>query len=247
MALVGLAAPSRNNRRDLVTLALAFVPGVTLTKWTRLWEERRPDVDLGFVATTEATQVDALLDGTADVAFVRLPLPESALVGLSVIRLYSEVAVAVLPEDHPLADQDSVTLADLADITLHGNQGSLRDAVELIAAGVGALVVPHALARQNSRKDVVSRDVTDADETWIAVAWVTENETADIEEFVGIVRGRSANSSRGGSIAPAKEKIDPDLQIAKEKPERKAPVKPRGKYVHRSTARPQGKRRRQGR
>lgn len=230
-----------------MTLTLAFVPGVTLTKWTRLWEERRPDIALGFVGTTEATQVDALLDGTAEVAFVRMPLPEAALRELSVIRLYSEVAVAVLPEDHPLADQDSVTLADLAEITLHNNQGSLRDAVELVAAGVGAMVVPHALARQNSRKGVVSRDVTDADETWIAVAWVTENETSDIEEFVGIVRGRSANSSRGGSVAPKKEKIDPDLQIAKEKPEKKAVVKPRGKYVHRSTARPQGKRRRQGR
>lgn len=230
-----------------MTLTLAFVPGVTLTKWTRLWEERRPDEPLAFVATTEATQADALLDGTAHVAFVRLPLAPDAERELSVIRLYSEVAVAVLPEEHPLADQDSVTLSDLSDITLHDNQGSLRDAVELIAAGVGALVVPHALARQNSRKDVVSRDVTDADETWIAVAWRTEGETAEIEEFVGIVRGRSANSSRGGTIAPRKEKIDPDLQIAKEKPEKKAVVKPRGKYVHRSTARPQGKRRRQGR
>ena len=230
-----------------MTLTLAFVPGVTLTKWTRLWEERRPDEPLAFVATTETSQVDALLDGSVDVAFVRMPLSPGAERELSVIRLYSEVAVAVLPEDHPLADQDSVTLADLSEITLHDNQGSLRDAVELIAAGVGALVVPHALARQNSRKDVVSRDVTDADETWIAVAWRTEGETAEIEEFVGIVRGRSANSSRGGTIALRKEKIDPDLQIAKEKPEKKAVVKPRGKYVHRSTARPQGKRRRQGR
>ena len=230
-----------------MTLTLGFVPGVTLTKWTRLWEERRPDEALGFLATTEATQVAALLDGSAQVAFVRLPLPPDEERELSVIRLYSEVAVAVLPEDHPLADQDSVTLADLSEMTLHDSQGSLRDAVELIAAGVGALVVPHALARQYSRKDVVSRDVTDADETWIAVAWRSEGETADIEEFVGIVRGRSANSSRGGTIAPPKEKIDPDLQIAKEKPEKKAVVKPRGKYVHRSTARPQGKRRRQGR
>ena len=230
-----------------MTLTLAFVPGVTLTKWTRLWEQRRPDAPLAFVATTEATQSDAVLAGDADVAFVRLPLPESALGELSVIRLYSEVAVAVLPEEHPLADQDSVTLADLAAITLHDNQGSLRDAAELIAAGVGAMIVPHALARQNARKDIVSRDVTDAEETWIAVAWRTDDETAEIEEFVGIVRGRSANSSRGGTIAPRKEKIDPDLQIAKEKPEKKAAPKPRGKYVHRSTARPQGKRRRQGR
>jgi DNA-binding transcriptional LysR family regulator len=206
-----------------VTLTLAFVPGVTLTKWTRLWEERRADEALGFLATTESTQANALLDGSAQVAFVRLPLTPEAERELSVIRLYSEVPVAVLPEDHPLADQDSVTLADLADITLHDNQGPLRDAVELIAAGVGALVVPHALARQYSRKDVVSRDVTDADETWIAVAWRTEGETADIEEFVGIVRAkrrstptcrsrkrsrrRSRRSSRGANTCTGRPRV----------------------------------------
>jgi DNA-binding transcriptional LysR family regulator len=229
-----------------VTFTIGFVPGVTLTKWSRLWEERRPDAPLGFAPTTEKTQSDVLLDSSAQVAFVRLPVDPAHAEQLSVIRLYSEVVVAVLAEDHPLADQDSVVLDDLEGLTLHDNQGDLRAAVELVAAGVGALVVPHALARQYSRKGVVSRDVVDAEETWIAVAWLADEETADIEEFVGIVRGRSANSSRG-TTAPRKEKIDPDLQIAKEKEPRKKPEKPRGKYVHRSTARPQGKRRRQGR
>jgi hypothetical protein len=229
-----------------MTFTIGFVPGVTLTKWSRLWEQRRSDTGLGFAPTTEQTQTAALLDGTAQVAFVRLPVDPAHVDELSVIPLYSEVVVAVLNEDHPLADQDSVVLSDLSDLVLHDNQGDLRAAVELVAAGVGALVVPHALARQYSRKGVVSRDVTDAEETWIAVAWLAEDETADIEDFVGIVRGRSANSSRG-TIAPRKEKIDPDLQIAKEKEPRKKPEKPRGKYVHRSTARPQGKRRRQGR
>jgi DNA-binding transcriptional LysR family regulator len=229
-----------------MTFTIGFVPGVTLTKWSRLWEERRSDLPLGFAPTTEQTQSAVLLDGEAQVAFVRLPVDPSHLGELSVIPLYSEVVVAVLGEDHPLADQDSVVLSDLADITLHDNQGDLRAAVELVAAGVGALVVPHALARQYSRKGVVSRDVTDAAETWIAIAWVAENETPDIDDFVGIVRGRSANSSRG-TTAPRTERIDPDLQIAKEREPRKKPEKPRGKYVHRSTARPQGKRRRQGR
>ena len=229
-----------------MTFTIGFVPGVTLTKWSRLWEERRSDTPLGFAPTTEQTQTAMLLEGSAQVGFVRLPVDPAHVDDLSVIPLYSEVVVAVLAEDHPLADQDSVVLADLADFTLHDNQGDLRAAVELVAAGVGALVVPHALARQYSRKGVVSRDVTDAEETWIAVAWLAESETADIEDFVGIVRGRSANSSRG-TTAPRTEKIDPDLQIAKEKEPRKKPEKPRGKYVHRSTARPQGKRRRQGR
>jgi DNA-binding transcriptional LysR family regulator len=229
-----------------VAFTIGFAPGVTLTKWTRLWEERRPDAALAFLPVTEESQAEVLLDGSAQVSFVRLPLAPPVRDRLSVIRLYSEVVVAVLPDDHPLADDDSVTLADLEGITLHDNRGSLRDAVELVAAGVGALVVPHALARQHNRKDVVLRDVTDAEETWIAVAWLADGETPDIEEFVGIVRGRSANSSRGPAAAD-RERIDPDLQIAKEREPRKKPEKPRGKYVHRSTARPQGKRRRQGR
>jgi DNA-binding transcriptional LysR family regulator len=246
MALVSVSLIHHRNGQPRVTLTLAFVAGVTLTKWTRLWDERRADVPLAFVATTEQSQAAVLLDGSADVGFVRLPLSAEEERDLSVIRLYSEVVVAMLPEDDPLADEDSVVLADLEGMTLHDNQGSLKDAVDLVAAGVGALVVPHALARQFNRKDIVLRDVIDAEETWIAVAWLAEKETADIEEFVGIVRGRSANSSRGQTI-PRKEKIDPDLQIATEKPPRVKPEKPRGKYVHRSTARPQGKRRRQGR
>jgi DNA-binding transcriptional LysR family regulator len=233
-----------------VTLTIAFVPGVTITKWSRRWEERRPEEPLAFVPTSESGQTAVLGSGEghtgADVAFVRLPVADAEGRELSVIRLYSEVVVAMLPEDHPLAEEDSVTLADLAPLTQHDNQGSLKDTVELVAAGVGVVVVPHAIARQYNRKDIVLRDVIDADETWIAIAWLADNTTADVDEFVGIVRGRSATSSRG--VAPErKERIDPDLQIATEKAPRKKPEKPRGKYVHRSTARPQGKRRRQGR
>jgi DNA-binding transcriptional LysR family regulator len=242
-----------------VALTIAFVPGVTITKWSRLWEQRHGDLPLMFAPTPEAQQVSVLRDRSADVSFVRLPIVDAVDDELSVIRLYSEVVVVMLPEDHPLADEDSVTLADLATLTLHDNQGPLRDAVELVAAGVGALVVPHALARQHSRKDVVSRTVTDAEETWIAISWLAEETTQEIEDFVGIVRGRSANSSRGIAV-PDKvdkvDKVDPDLRVELERaaqkaasqknPVKKQPPKPR-KFVPRTTARPQGKRKRQGR
>jgi DNA-binding transcriptional LysR family regulator len=240
-----------------VALTIAFVPGVTITKWSRLWEQRHADVPLAFAPTPEAKQVAVLRDRSATVSFVRLPLRGVVDGELSVIRLYSEVVVAMLPEDHPLAAEDSVTLADLAELVLHDNQGELRDAVELVAAGVGALVVPHALARQYSRKDVVSRTVTDAEETWIAVTWLAEETTQEIDDFVGIVRGRSANSSRGAAVQDRVEKVDPDLRVeleraaqkaesAKNPAKKQAQKKPR-KFVPRSTARPQGKRKRQGR
>ena len=91
-------------------LAIAFVPGVTLTKWTRTWEERRPDVPLTVAEVAESEQVAALHDGSADLAFVRLPIDAD---GLNVIPLYREVAVAVAAKDHAIAAADSLVLADL--------------------------------------------------------------------------------------------------------------------------------------
>jgi hypothetical protein len=178
---------------------------VTITKWTRIWEERRRDVALEFVPTTESDAV-AELPGAADVAFVRLPVQTE---GLAVIRLYSEKHVVVASADDPIADLDELTLDDLDSYTVHDPQASIMDTIALVAAGVGVVVLPHSIARAHSRKDLVSRPVTDAPETEIAIAWVADEETPDIEEFVGIVRGRSANSSRANPTPPAEKPEKP--------------------------------------
>jgi len=166
---------------------------VTITKWSRTWEERRRDTALSFVPVEVDQQSAVLREDAADVSFVRLPVDAGEL---SVIRLYSEVAVVVLSVDDPLADHETLTLAELASTTLHDPADPVTDTIALIAAGVGGVVLPHAIARAHSRKDLVARPVTDAPETEIAIAWLAEQTTKDIEEFVGIVRGRSANSSR---------------------------------------------------
>jgi hypothetical protein len=70
---------------------VAFVPGVTLAKWSKVWAERRPDLPLGFAPTQEEDQVRVLHAGTAEVSFVRLPIDDD---GLSVIPLYRETPVA---------------------------------------------------------------------------------------------------------------------------------------------------------
>jgi hypothetical protein len=41
--------------------------------------------------------------------------------------------------------------------------------------------------------------VTDAAPTRIALVWRVERDDADIQEFVGVVRGRTTRSSRGGA------------------------------------------------
>jgi DNA-binding transcriptional LysR family regulator len=198
---------------------IAAVPGVTLTKWTRAWQERRADAPLEVIRTTEQEQLRAVRDGSADVSFVRLPVEDDQL---SVIPLYAEAPVVVVPKEHPIAVFDSVTLADLVDERHLG--GAAEDAIELVAANVGVVIVPQSIARLHNRKDVVARPVTDAAETTIALAWLTSNTTEGVEEFIGIVRGRTARSSRQTptppSEKPARAKQPKSAQQSKARPTR---------------------------
>lgn len=198
---------------------LLVVPGVTVDKWSRVWSERCPGVELQVVPA-EAAQAAALLSAAVDAGLVRLPVDRSTF---DAISLYTEVTVAMVPRDHLLAAADEVTVADLADETLlrpldevlawtgasatpapeTQRPATTADAIELVAAGVGILVVPQSLARLHQRRDLTHRVVTDAPTSSVALAWMSERYTDLVEEMIGIVRGRTANSTRGRAPAPA--------------------------------------------
>ncbi|MGV2919248.1 LysR family substrate-binding domain-containing protein [Streptomyces alfalfae] len=212
---------------------LAYVPGVTPTKWVRIWNERLPDVPLTLVQVSATEAPDVLRAGDADAGFVRLPVDRT---DLSAIPLYTETTVVVIPKDHVVAAVDEVSAADLADeivlhplddtltwerrpgLPAHERPATTEDAVELVAAGIGVLVVPQSLARLHHRKDLTYRPVTDAPESRVALSWPEAATTDQVEDFIGIVRGRTVNSSRGRAQAPA----------AQEKPQAKAKAKPKG-------------------
>jgi len=177
-----------------VTLRLRYVAGVSPAKWLRVWAERRPDLPIEAARVEQVHQLAELLDGGADVAFVRLPVDVE---GLHEIPLWEEVAVAALPTDHALAEAASITLADLADEPRAPEQADAAMTVELVAAGTGYAILPHGVARLHHRRDVVAIPVTDAPTTRIALVWRVERDDADIQEFVGVVRGRTTRSSRG--------------------------------------------------
>ncbi|MBF0671075.1 MAG: LysR family transcriptional regulator substrate-binding protein [Salinibacterium sp.] len=176
---------------------VGIVPGVTVAKWTRAWKERRPRVPLEVIPLAEAQQRAALDARKVDVCFVRLPIERD---NLNVIRLYSEVPVVVVAKEHPISLFEAVTRADLeGEVERHE---SAADAVEIVAAGAGYVRLPHSIARLHARKDVAAVPLSDAPETEVAIAWPIDATSDDVEYFVGIVRGRSAASSRGA--APAK-------------------------------------------
>ncbi|MET7425024.1 LysR family transcriptional regulator substrate-binding protein [Dactylosporangium sp. NPDC005555] len=200
------------------TFRLLVVPGVTVDKWTRAWSERLPDVDL-LVEPTPAAEAFALLTAGADAGLVRLPVDPAAF---HAIPLYTETTVVVVPKDHLLSAGEELTVADLADETLLSplddvltwqelpaavlaeRPGTTAAAVEWVASSAGVLVVPQSLARAHHRKDLTYRVVTDAPTSSVGLAWVRDRHTDLVEEMIGIVRGRTANSTRGRSADPPK-------------------------------------------
>ncbi|NKZ91526.1 LysR family transcriptional regulator [Rhodococcus hoagii] len=191
---------------------LAYVPGVVPAKWVRIWGERVTDTPLELVAVDAADATAALRGHRADAALLRLPIDRD---GLSVIALYEEVPVVVVPKDHVFTAADEVDLADLAEElvldpldtplawdALPGRPAQDRpattgDAIELVAAGVGVVTVPMSLARLHHRKDLTYRPIAHGPASQVALSWVEDRTTDLVEEFIGIVRGRTANSSRG--------------------------------------------------
>jgi DNA-binding transcriptional LysR family regulator len=194
------------------SLTLGYVPGGTPSKWARTWAQRHPEVPLHLRTVPAAEAAATVRSGAVDMAVLRLPTDTS---GLAVIALYAETMVAVVPTDHLLTAADTVTAADLdGEPTLQPldhvvdwvdapgapvehRPETTEDAIGLVAAGMGTLIVPQSLARLYHRKDLTFRPITDAPTCPVALAFVEGPQSELIEEFIGIVRGRKPSSSRG--------------------------------------------------
>jgi DNA-binding transcriptional LysR family regulator len=174
---------------------VGFVPGVTLTKWSRVWEERHPRDPLHIFHVDPSDPLVALREARADVVFVRLPIDRA---GMNVIPLYDEQPVVVVAKEHALADFETCVLADLdGEARLDLDPAlDLVSVVEVVETGAGIAVLPQSLARLYGRKGVTTRVVTDAEPTTIALVWPEDATTDDVSDFIGVVRGRTANSSR---------------------------------------------------
>ncbi|WP_307797160.1 LysR family transcriptional regulator substrate-binding protein [Williamsia soli] len=225
---MGVTAPD-----NATSFQLAFVPGVTPGKWVRIWSERLPRVRLEVVPIDVAACADAIRDGRIQMAITRLPdaLGHRDPGPHHTIELYQETTVVVVPKDHVFTAVDEIGVGDLADEQLlwpldvplvvgqrpgtavDHRPETTSDAIELVAAGTGLLLVPQSLARLHHRKDLAYRPVTDAPTGSVGLLWPAP--TSELaEEFIGIVRGRKATSSRGQS-EPAPKRSAKEKAAAK--------------------------------
>lgn len=186
--------------QEITSFRVGFVPGVTPGKWEKSWTEherasrRWRRLEMRPVADADALAL--LRSGELDMCLLRGQVDRDEL---HRVALYVEVPVAVLAKGHPATAYDELSLGDLSgelDVLAEFPELGLPMAIETVAAGSGYLVVPMSLARLHSRKDVEHRPVTDVEGSAVGLVWLRSNEDPDTQGFVGIVRGRTARSSR---------------------------------------------------
>jgi DNA-binding transcriptional LysR family regulator len=199
--------------REGSLFTIGFMPGLIVTPIVRLMEEQFPGLRVDVVRTSWDDQIEMIHDGRVDASFVRLPVARR---GLTVVPLFTEPRMVVLPLDHPLADQLEVTVADLAVFDLIQDPDAVpewRDAaqklrpialsadrarvpaartveekLEQVAAGRGIVVLPESTAMFYTRPDVVHRYVADLADGEVALAFDARRTSPELDAIVAIAQ-----------------------------------------------------------
>ncbi|MEV4759665.1 LysR substrate-binding domain-containing protein [Micromonospora sp. NPDC049559] len=201
----------RQAARGDARLTIGFMPGILPTATVRALRERFPQLTVEVVRTSWDDQVEMVLDGRIDASFVRFPIDPR---GLTVIPLYTEPRVVVLPAGHPLAARPTVTLAELAALELLQDpqavpewrgrvvSGSavrpgapppprartVEEKLELVAGERGVVVLPESTAHFYHRPDVVCRPVEGLEPNQVALVYEANRQTVELRAMAEIVR-----------------------------------------------------------
>jgi DNA-binding transcriptional LysR family regulator len=174
---------------------LAFPLGVTIGKWTRLFTERQPAIEL--VVKPSDDPIGLLEAGEADMVFAR---DAGAADDRHLIPLYSEDVVVVMSHEHLLTLEEKLHLADLdGQPRVEGRPSEAL--MRAVAAGDGIALMPASVAKALRRKDVEAIRLEDGPVSQVGLAWPRDEQHPLVDEFIGIVRGRTAHSSRNPEVA----------------------------------------------
>lgn len=218
-------------------IRLGFARGVAPNTWARRWAAARPEQELELVpvdvaygrglAPDPGTPVDVMIERA-------LPglRPESpAEAPRHAMRLYTERIALVLPRDHELADETGIDVADLALVPLLGHPEhpsdwgatqpwsdpslaptSVAAALDLVAAGLGGILLPLQLARHLTRKRehaiVAIIGEPELPGTTVWATWAVARDADDVQQLAGVLRGRTARSGRSEPEPGDRERTD---------------------------------------
>lgn len=149
-----------------------------------------------------------------------------------VLTVLDEVPVEELAEEFLLQPPSDIPAYEVVSRTWRESAGRIvpegltdKETIELVAAGVGLYIVPMSIARFYHRKDLTYRPVAGLDTYPVHLVWPrapkgeprSEELEALLQDFIGIVRGRTVTSDRGSETRQARAE-----RIAAEKAKEKA-------------------------
>ena len=149
-----------------------------------------------------------------------------------VLTVLDEVPVEELAEEFLLQPASDIPAYEEVSRAWRENAGRIvpegltdKETIELVAAGVGLYIVPMSIARFYHCKDLTYRPVAGLDTYPVHLVWPrapkgeprSEELEALLQDFIGIVRGRTATSERGSETRQARAE-----RIAAEKAKEKA-------------------------
>ena len=104
---------------------------------------RYPEIRVIVLDATTTSLVPNLASGAVDLAIVNLPIEQTDLL---VEPLFDEDRILIVPDGHPLADHESVTLSELSrhELLLEARGTAFRDVLDQAAAAEGVVLHPKA-------------------------------------------------------------------------------------------------------
>lgn len=215
---------------------------------------------------------DAMIERVAPGAQPESSDPDDASRTHHALKLYEESVALVVPIDHELAELTEIRVSDIGLIRLldHPDHSpewpapepwaeqewmpkNIAAALALVATGLGGILAPLPLARHigDKRQHALLRVVSDDESTdqplpgtTVWASWRLERDAADVQQLAGILRGRTARSSRGGSAAEAIEhaKTAPKARTQQQPAKKKPKLKPNSRGAQLAAAREKAER-----
>ena len=184
----------RGLKRGTLSLGLPLVSNVLFASLFALYRSRFPGIDIRLVEDDSGRLKELLLSGDIEVSASILPVLE----GFEWQDVCSEPLVVVLPEDHALAQRESVDLSTLRELPFilfdsgfmlnriildachrHGfapivsaQSGQIDFIVQLVAAGMGVAFLPRMIAQQRHASRVRHVLLAEPGTDWrLAMIW----------------------------------------------------------------------------
>ena len=200
-------------------LRVDFVTGVTPDKWARTWARPQPRRPPGPVADRgRRRRVRRLRSGATTLSLLRLPIDQT---GLHVIPLYEEAPVVVVAKEHAAAAFDDARHHRPgrrgAAAARRLGAGLARRRAGRRARAQPPRCRPWASSRRSqwprpgpassscrcrwrgctTARTSCTEPVTGVAGSRVGLAWRVDDDDPRIEDFIGVVRGRTERSSRG--------------------------------------------------